>query len=46
MFSFRKNKKNSKKIFSDQKMEVLLKHGREQFKILTKKGLGVPVVLL
>ena len=30
----------------DQKMEMLRKQGAEQFRILIKKGLGVPVVFL
>jgi hypothetical protein len=46
MFTFRKNNKNSKKRVSDHKMEMLRKQGTEQFKILIKKGLGVPVMFL
>ena len=46
MFSFKRLKKNSKKTISDYKREILIKYGSEQFKILVKKGLGVPVALL
>lgn len=30
----------------DYKQEILMLQGREQFKTLIRKGLGVPVVLL
>ncbi|HSX40401.1 MAG TPA: hypothetical protein VLF68_02190 [Candidatus Saccharimonadales bacterium] len=35
-----------RKKIADQKQEALQKLGREQFKVLLKKGLSIPVVLL
>lgn len=46
MFTFKRVKKNSKKTVSDYKREMLIKYGSEQFKILLKKGLEVPIALL
>ena len=47
--SFWKSQSKSKKapLFgADYKQTMLIKHGKEQFLSLMKKGLGVPVVLL
>lgn len=38
--------KQTKKTISDYKQEILLTQGREQFKVLVKKGLSVPIALL
>lgn len=46
MFTFKAGKKNSKKTISDYKRETLIKYQAEQFKILIKKGLSIPVALL
>ncbi len=46
-FSFFRNKnRRAKKIIADYKQELLVKHGREQFMVLVKKGLSVPIALL
>gem|GEM_PF-1156597 len=47
--SFWKTEKKTQKhpLFGiDYKQAILIKHGKEQFISLMKKGLGVPVVLL
>jgi len=46
MFTFKRVKKKSIKTISDYKREMLIKYGSEQFRLLVKKGLQVPVVLL
>lgn len=46
MLTFKRAKRATKKTISDYKWEVLVKQGREQFELLLKKGLGVPVVML
>lgn len=43
---FTSNKKEKTPRRTDYKQELLLIQGREQFKSLLKKGLGVPVVFL
>jgi len=45
-FGFRKQKSTSDKPTVDQKMDMLVKLGRDQFKKLLEKGIGVPVALL
>lgn len=40
------SKKYKRKSIADYKQELLVRQGREQFKALLKKGLGVPVALL
>lgn len=39
-------KKGKRKTIADYKQDLLVKQGREQFKRLLEKGLGVPVALL
>lgn len=38
--------KKRRKTIADYKQDLLVKQGREQFKRLLDKGLGVPVALL
>lgn len=46
-FSFLKStKKTARKTISDYKQEYLVRQGREQFKKLMEKGLGVPIAFL
>lgn len=42
----RGNKKNKKATLADYQRELLIRQGREQFKKLVDRGLGVPVGLL
>ncbi len=43
---FKLNKRGARKTIADYKQEILLKQGRDQFKKLVEKGLGIPVALL
>lgn len=43
---FVRQKKANKKTLADYKQDLLVRTGREQFKRLLEKGLGVPVALL
>jgi hypothetical protein len=45
-FGFRKQKRVANKSVTDYKMEALVKLGRDQFKKLMEKGIGIPVALL
>lgn len=38
--------KKSRKTIADYKQELLMRQGREQFRKLKEKGIGVPVALL
>lgn len=42
----KRNIKKSRYSGSDYKQDILVKQGREQFKKLLDKGLGIPVALL
>jgi len=47
IFSFLKiSGKRIRKPINDQKQEVLVRMGREQFKKLIERGISIPVVLL
>ena len=39
-------KRKTRKTIADYKQDILVRQGREQFKRLLEKGLGVPVALL
>jgi len=39
-------KKGAKKTLSDYKQDFLVRQGREQFKKLLEKGIGVPIAFL
>jgi len=43
---FSRQKRANKKTLADYKQDLLVRAGREQFKRLLEKGLGVPVALL
>lgn len=45
-FGKKRQEKRASLFGPDYKQAVLIKQGREQFKALLSKGLGVPVVLL
>jgi hypothetical protein len=46
MFGLKRQKKASSKTFSEYKMEMLVKLGRDQFKKLIRQGINIPVALL
>jgi len=41
-----KSKIVKRKTINDYKQDLLVKHGREQFKTLVKRGLSIPIALL
>jgi hypothetical protein len=46
LFGLKRQKKVSNKTFSEDKMEMLVKLGRDQFKKLIRQGINIPVALL
>jgi len=45
-FQFFRSADKAKKTLLDAKQEILVKQGREQFKKLLEKGIGIPVAFL
>jgi len=43
---FKTQRKSTRRTVDDYKQEMLVRQGREQFKVLVKKGLSIPVALL
>jgi len=39
-------RKKAAKTIADYKQEILVKHGKEQFRKLLEKGISIPVALL